>query len=360
MISASEYAVDNFIPSMLLLTCLCTFRPWSGLYALHHLYLSFASSFQQLFVTRKRRDSQTSCKYVDSSGILMMDIPTTLKYTLGTASTLVIAFFGLLYTFQTKLIYPASFPEGSRQVVNTPDQFGMDNWEDVTIQSADGVRIRLYAIHASQARGTVLYLHANAGNMGHRLPLARYFVHKMHCNVVMLSYRGYGLSEGSPEESGMKLDADAALEYVQSHKGFSKVPLMVYGQSIGGAVAIYLANKYNKDVRALLIENTFLSMRKLIPSVMPFLSPVTFLCHQTWESEATMQRLSTMEKRMPILLLAGAQDELVPPTHMKGLYNIVKDNPKVVWREFPNGTHNDTCVQEGYWNNVATFVDDVL
>ncbi len=83
---------------------------------------------------------------------------------------------------------------------------------------------------------------------------------QLNCNIFIISYRGYGLSEGSPNEKGLKMDAQTALDYIQKHAYLSKTRIIVYGQSIGGAVAIHLASKNENKIHALMIENTFLSL----------------------------------------------------------------------------------------------------
>jgi len=133
---------------------------------------------------------------------------------------------GLLYTFQTSIIYPASLPQGSRTVVATPSEFGIP-YEDITLTSPDGIKLKAYLMlqkpnektYSSFSSGeegskggpvgppTIFLLHANAGNMGHRIPIAKVFYNNLKCNVFMLSYRGYGLSEGTPNEKGIRLDA---------------------------------------------------------------------------------------------------------------------------------------------------------
>lgn len=263
-----------------------------------------------------------------------------------------------LYLGQTKLIYPSGIPAGSRENVPTPDQFGMP-YEELTLITPDGVKIKaflmLYERDGVQAkdRPTVLLLHANAGNVGHRLPIAKIFYNRMRCNVLALSYRGYGRSEGTANEKGMKLDAQSALDHILSHPKLENTPIWLYGQSIGGAVSIFLASQNARRVRGLVIENTFLSLPKLVPHVLPFLSPfVPLLLHQIWPSE---RYISTLPKDFPVLFLAGKRDELVEPGQMKGLWRVCGSEEKE-WRDFENGTHNDTCVQPGYFDDIAKFI----
>lgn len=152
--------------------------------------------------------------------------------------------------------------------------------------------------------------HGNAGNIGYRLPIAKILVNELGCNVLMLQYRGYGLSTGNPNEKGLMIDAQTGLEYIRQRHELRGSRIVLYGQSIGGAVAIGLAarNQKHGDIAAIILENTFTSLRKLIPTAFPparFLAP---LCHQIWPSEETLPQIT----RIPILFLSGLKDEIVP------------------------------------------------
>lgn len=99
------------------------------------------------------------------------------------------------------------------------------------------------------------------------MPIAKAVQDTLHCNVFMLEYRGYGLSTGTPDEAGLKIDAQTGLDYLRQRAETSDDSFVVYGQSLGGAVAINLVatNQEQGDIRGLILENTFLSIRKLIP-----------------------------------------------------------------------------------------------
>ncbi|KAI8806993.1 Alpha/Beta hydrolase protein [Cladochytrium replicatum] len=327
--------------------------------------------------------------YVDS--VLPWPIPSILNLSLVIAASAV----ALVYLYQAELIYPANIPVGSRRVVATPAQFDLSDWDDVTLTTTDGVQIKAYAIYNRRSTAgstvtadgnivhrkpgdvadyTVLYCHANAGNMGHRLPIAAIFHERLKVNVFMLSYRGYGFSQGKPSETGFKIDAETAVKWIREHPELGRTKLLVYGQSIGGAVAIHLASKYDADIVAMIVENTFLSIPKLVPHVLPIFSRAAFLVHQKWPSEKAI----TNVLRAPLLFLSGARDELVPPSHMYSLVRIVRrarghsaSNPAdqglperevcgVRFVSFANGTHNDTCLQEGYFREIIDFFADVV
>ncbi|KAF8557181.1 alpha/beta-hydrolase [Imleria badia] len=286
---------------------------------------------------------------------------------------------GLLYYGQNYLIYPSAFPPGSRTEVDNPTKYGLV-YEDLALCTEDGFTLRSYLLmqrkeishtHALQVewtedqsnedfaatRPTVIMFHGNGGNHGHRIPLARIFFVKMRCNVLMLSYRGYGLSEGSPSEAGLCIDAQTALDYVTSHPYLQKTPVILYGQSIGGAVAIHLASRSASKITALILENTFTNLPRLVPHALPLLSPLTFLCHQKWDSAS---KIPLIPRSTPILMLSGVRDEVVPRQHMQELWEIVtrrqgskletdrepKANASEVGRgkskfvEFPGGTHS--------------------
>ncbi|GAC98285.1 hypothetical protein PHSY_005878 [Pseudozyma hubeiensis SY62] len=319
----------------------------------------------------------------------------------GVLAVSLISTAGLLYRYQTSLIYPSSFPAGSKAEVNTPDEYDLPYIEEELI-TPDSQRLRIFVMlqgtklasrkptpkiqavedekaslpqqverksTASQtgntaidvfddemagSRPTVLFLHANAGNMGHRLPLAAVFFKRFGCNVVMLSYRGYGFSTGSPNERGIKIDTQTTLDYIRSHPALSSTILVAYGQSIGGAVAIDLAARNPASVHALILENTFLSIPELIPHVLPPVKAFTFLCREYWNSGIAIGKVSP---KTPVLFLSGRQDELVPPPHMDSLFERCKSKVKVK-KDFLDGTHNDTCIKQGYFEAVGEFLMD--
>ncbi|KAI0746335.1 alpha/beta-hydrolase [Daedaleopsis nitida] len=337
---------------------------------------------------------------------LIPSIESFAKGTVATAAGLGTVGFGLLFFGQNYLIYPSAFPPGSRTEVPIPTDFNLP-YQDLPLFTSDGVKLACYLLtqrkevanhgatpidspeeetneEFAARRPTVLMFHGNGGNVGHRIPLAKVFYVKMRCNVLMMSYRGYGKSEGSPSEKGLCIDAQCALDYISAHESLSKTPIVLYGQSIGGAVAIDLASRNPHAIRALILENTFLSLPRLVPTALPVLGPFAFLCHQKWDSAS---KVPTIPAETPMLLLSGVRDEVVPREHMQGLWELVQQRvPKGMrsagplptegadaakdesvkspdgrtlsrYVEFAKGTHNDTCVQQGYWTAVAQFVD---
>lgn len=239
---------------------------------------------------------------------------------------------GLLYYKQNDLIYPRYLPSGANtdEGVPRPTQFGIPDYEDLRLPTPDGETLGAFFIRPSNggfARNvTVLMFHGNAGNIGHRVPIAKVLEENIGCNVLMLEYRGYGMSTGTPSEKGLMIDAQTALDYIRNRKDITGTKIVVYGQSLGGAVAIQLVakNQEARDVIGLILENTFTSIRKLIPrlllrvvsllqllticSAFPPAKYIAWLCHQYWSSEDILPQIT----EVPILFISGLKDEIVP------------------------------------------------
>lgn len=269
----------------------------------------------------------------------------------------------LLYFKQNDIIYPASLPAGSRTDVPVPDQFGIDQADSIKFPTPDGETLHAYLLRPRsppvKKNITLVAFHGNAGNIGHRLPIGKVLSESLGCYVFMVEYRGYGLSTGSPDENGLSIDGQTALDYVRNHEELRKTNIVLYGQSLGGAVAIKLlqANEQVGDIAAVILENTFLSIRKLIPTVMPPARYLTPLCHQRWDSEITLG--SVTKKDIPILFLSGGRDEIVPASMMKDLHDLCPT--KKIWKEFPSGDHNSTVAEPGYFDAIWDFlVQEVL
>ena len=139
----------------------------------------------------------------------------------------------------------------------------------------------------------------------------------VNCTVLMLEYRGYGLSTGTPNEQGLVIDAQTGLDYIRSRDDLKNNKIVIFGQSIGGAVAIDLVSKNQDtgDIKGLVLENTFLSIAKMIPNAVPVAKWLTPFCHEYWRSEEMIPKIT----KVPILFLSGLQDEIVPYVFVSSL-----------------------------------------
>lgn len=175
----------------------------------------------------------------------------------------------LMYIFQTKLIYVPNFPPDSRRTVWKPSKFGWkeEDFEDVEITSFDGTKLRGYWIKARKIENSdiketsnidkkslpiLIYFQGNAGNIGHRLPLLWKIYESLQgrANIALISFRGFGRSEGAPDQKGIQMDAQAILNWVSktNANGTQINNIILYGQSIGGAIAFDLASRNPEKV----------------------------------------------------------------------------------------------------------------
>jgi len=203
----------------------------------------------------------------------------------------------VVFSLQARLIY---FPD--RDYWTTPDEVGLA-YEDLTLTTEDGVSITAWHVPHDQPKGTVLFCHGNAGNIADRVGTLKSF-HYLGYNVLIFDYRGYGHSEGKPTETGTYRDAEAAWRYLTETRGESPAGIVLFGRSLGGAVAIDLANRITPA--ALIAESTFTSVVDIGKRQFPFL-PVGLLCKHRYESIGKVSRIAC-----PKLFLHGTEDELVP------------------------------------------------
>ncbi|EDO15312.1 hypothetical protein Kpol_1038p19 [Vanderwaltozyma polyspora DSM 70294] len=276
-----------------------------------------------------------------------------IKMFLGGLTVLSTISVSAIYFLQNKVVYP-SWAQGARNHVDTPDKFDMP-YKRVELTTRDDIVIEGYDIQNDDpdSISTVLILCPNAGNIGFFLPIVDIFYRQLNLSVFIYSYRGYGFSEGSPSEDGLKIDADRVMSYLATSSFHKNKKLILYGRSLGGANAIYIASKFSQLCDAVILENTFLSIPKVIPYMYPPLKYFAYFCHEIWESESEIINCSSSA---PFLFLSGLQDEIVPPMHMKKLYQLCPSSQKQVI-EFPSGHHNDTIIQDGYWEVIRTFLE---
>ncbi|KAJ1697595.1 hypothetical protein LUZ63_006107 [Rhynchospora breviuscula] len=272
-----------------------------------------------------------------------------------------------LVALQEKLVYVPVLPGVARAYTVTPARFRL-TYEDVWLRASDGVRLHSWFIkHSPNHRGpTILFFQENAGNIAHRLEFVRLMMQKLECNVFMLSYRGYGESDGSPSQHGITNDAQAALDHLVKREDIDTSRIVVFGRSLGGAVGTVLTKKNPDKVAALILENTFTSILDMAGIMLPFLrwfiggssakgpKILNYVVRSPWNTIDIIDQV-----KQPILFLSGLQDELVPPVHMQLLYEkAIERNSNCLFVDFPNGMHMDTWFTGGdrYWRTINLFL----
>ncbi len=218
-------------------------------------------------------------------------------------------FVGLVYLMQGRLLYLPHMP--GRDLDATPADIGL-GYEDVRIVTTDDVTLHAWFVPAgADARGTLLFFHGNAGNISHRLDSIRQF-HGLGLDVLIVDYRGYGQSEGSPSEQGTYRDAEAAWRYLTEERGVDPARLVVFGRSVGGAVAAWLAA--NREAGALIVESSFSSLPELASELYWFL-PVRWLSRFRY---ATAEYVAAAD--CPVLVVHAREDEIVPIHHGRDIH----------------------------------------
>ena len=243
-----------------------------------------------------------------------------------------------------------------REIKKTPADFDLA-FEDLylPIQSnADHVeRIHCWWIPADQPSDNYLiYLHGSALNIGANVSHTRRF-QKLGFSVLLISYRGYGKSEGSfPTETQVYADAEAAWNYLIKQKGIRPGDIFIYGHSLGGAVAINLAISH-PEAKGLIIEATFTSIADMgRQSKLYRLLPLGLITHQRFDSIKKVNRL-----QVPVLYLHGTEDRTVPPEMSRELYKHTTSPKQLIF--ISGGRHNNSASVGGdtYLQAVRSFVN---
>ena len=233
------------------------------------------------------------------------------------------AFVLLIYIFQSHFIF---FPE--KNLNQNPTDVGLD-FEDVNFTSSDGVKLHGWFISVKNSIGVLLFCHGNAGNISHRLESIQTFT-RLGLNVFIFDYRGYGQSQGKMTESGSYLDVTAAWNYLIKTKNLDPQNMVIFGRSLGGSIATWLAQ--NNNQAALIIESTFTSTRDMAVKHYPFL-PVRLLLKFDFQTINYIQKVKS-----PILIIHSENDEIVPISQGQKLFVTAKE-PKEFLKI--QGGHND-------------------
>jgi fermentation-respiration switch protein FrsA (DUF1100 family) len=219
------------------------------------------------------------------------------------------------------VFYPMAFPEGEWEL---QDQAGA---KDIWLVARDGVRLNAWWLAKPGARIATLFLHGNAGNVTHRVDHAL-AINRAGSAVLVLDYRGYGKSQGSPNERGLYLDAEAGYDALV-HLGFDSAHIVLQGESLGTAVAAELASR--RRCAGLILEAPLASLSEMAGTVAPFVGP---LFVHGFNTKAAIRKV-----RAPVLIIHGDVDQIVPFSQGQAVF-AAANPPKDFWR-VANAGHND-------------------
>ena len=226
------------------------------------------------------------------------------------------------------------FFQPHRAKVITPDQLGLAH-EEVRFRSSDGLELYGWFLPAQgEAAGTVLFLHGNAENISTHI-LSVSWLPARRFNVFLFDYRGYGASEGKPTLSGVQDDIDAAMRTLLARTDVNRNRIIVYGQSLGGSLAAYyVANSAFRDpIRALVIESAFSSYAGIVREKLAatwLTWPFQWLPSLTVDERFSPLPAMKMISPIPLLVIQGDQDAIVPLHHAQRLYDAALE-PKQLW-----------------------------
>ncbi len=251
--------------------------------------------------------------------------------------------FNIWFYFQQPgmVFYPYS------ELKSTPADWGLE-YEDVQLTTSDNNAVHGWYLPAKNSNQVVLFFHGNAGNISHRGDSLEIF-HRLGLNVLIIDYRGYGNSQGEESEQGFYLDAKAAWQYLTEQRGYKAEDIIIFGRSMGGAVATHLASQVQPG--ALILESTFSSVKDMAAMVMPVISKLVYLRYD-FDTENKISQVKS-----PLLVLHSPGDEVVPyPLGVK-VYNAA-NSPRYFYEL--HGSHNDGFIesQPGYSQAIASFLEE--
>jgi uncharacterized protein len=252
----------------------------------------------------------------------------------------------LLYLFQPRLLFLPGVP--GRELIATPERIGLQ-YRDVEFETEDGETLHGWWLPHAEPRAALLFFHGNAGNVSHRLDSLQIF-HDLGLEVLIFDYRGYGQSTGSPSEKGLYRDARAAWDWMVDEQGLPAERIVLFGRSMGGAVAAHLAEQV--DAAGLIIESTFTSVPDIGAELYWWL-PVRLLARLEFNAAEHVAAAD-----MPVLVVHSPDDEIIPFDHGRRLHEAAGDRGTLLEIR---GDHNTGFLASGelYTDGLDRFILEV-
>jgi pimeloyl-ACP methyl ester carboxylesterase len=272
---------------------------------------------------------------------------------------LIVGFIAFVMLFEDRFIYfPSKYPEGDWDVENLRAHDGevFPQIENVWMTTSDNVRIHGWyctpqkslngQISSIPTQMTLLWFHGNASNITSRYDVIRNLM-ALPVAVFIIDYRGYGRSEGSPSEQGLYNDSRAAWDYLTNTRSIPARNIVIFGDSLGGAVAIDLAAKV--DPAGLIVQSAFTSISDMAGEVMPFVP--RFILRTKMDSINKIGRV-----HCPKLFIHSPNDEMVPYRFGRKLFDAASE-PKQFY-EVAGASHNtiDLIGGRAYYNTIGNFI----
>jgi pimeloyl-ACP methyl ester carboxylesterase len=233
-------------------------------------------------------------------------------------------------------------------IARTPRDVGLD-YQDLYFTTADNVRLNGWFIPHPQASATMVWFHGNAGNIGDRVNNIKLLHDKTRISIFIFDYRGYGRSPGSSSETTTYLDGEAAMNFVRSQLQIESKNLLIFGRSLGAAVAAEMASRH--DSRAVILESPFASIREMAKVVFPAL-PIGPLLSAKFDVIDKVGKIT-----VPLLVLHGDQDGIIPFEQGQRVFAAARQ-PKQFY-PITGAGHNDTFITggDGYYERLKSFIE---
>lgn len=230
-----------------------------------------------------------------------------LIYGLAGAVLLYILAMLKLYRGQRRRLY-----RPAREIITTPDVCGFE-YQGHTLTTEDGVNLDSWFVPKPGASAVLMLFHGNTRNISHCLDSVEMF-HTLGYSVFLFDYRGYGRSEGAPDERGTYRDAEAAWRFLTGPLGVPPERIIMLGRSLGAAIASWLAVRHRP--RALVLESTFTSVPDIAAELHPLL-PARLLSRYEYPVKHHLRAVDC-----PVLIVHSREDELIPFRHGRALYDL--------------------------------------
>jgi fermentation-respiration switch protein FrsA (DUF1100 family) len=230
----------------------------------------------------------------------------------------------------------------------TKDPFNIRLYfEEIIFKASDGTDLSGWFVPVKNHKGIILVLHGKSGNISTRLTFLNYFSRKLGLSVFIIDYRGYGKSEGRPDEKGTYLDAEAAWKYLTEVRKIKPGDIIIFGRSLGGPIAARLAGKVN--ARALILESTFTTIKDIVAQMHPYLPVRRFFRFEY----PTIDYLKKVKS--PVLIIHSGEDDYIPFSHATNLYSAA-NKPKQFLKI--KGSHSDNYLksEDIYVEGIKSFL----
>ena len=261
------------------------------------------------------------------------------KILIGIVAIYLVAITGMVLNQRSLMYFPTA------QFVVDPGQ--VKDLEVVNYPTADGLMLSSWYVPPQGDKPVIVLFHGNAGNLSYRIHKLQHFTAEGY-GVLLAEYRGFGGNAGSPSEEGFYNDGRAVMDWLIKTRHIKESQIIVYGESIGSGTASEMAFEY-KGIKALVLEAPFTSAVNEAADRYPFIGPFKYLVFDKFDNISKAPQF-----QMPVFVVQGSRDNVIPPTHGKALFDAV-GSPAKKYVLLEGGGHTDLS-DFGLFQNIDSFI----